>query len=90
MRGKIQLSFFCLLLASLFASPVFACHKVTQNCPKPPQAKPFDVYVETSFTNQPDFAQYGAKDGRTHLGMIYEGNMFGKGSDHQLLPSKSK
>ncbi|MGH8625038.1 MAG: hypothetical protein ACREYC_07140 [Gammaproteobacteria bacterium] len=93
MRGKIQLSFFCLLAASLFASPLFACHKVTQKCPKPPQAqpkKPFDVYVETFFKNQPDFAKYGAKDGRTHLGMIYEGSMFAKGSDRKLLPSKSK
>ncbi|MGH9957480.1 MAG: hypothetical protein ACREBC_10180 [Pyrinomonadaceae bacterium] len=55
-----------------------------------PSALAFDVYVETFFENQPDFAKYGAKDGRTHLGMIYEGSMFGKGSDRKLLPSKSK
>ncbi|MGI0026078.1 MAG: hypothetical protein ACREA4_13160, partial [Nitrososphaera sp.] len=53
-----------------------------------PSALAFDVYVETFFKNQPDLAKYGVKDG--DLGMIYEGSMFGKGGDRQLLPSKSK
>ncbi|MGH9962851.1 MAG: hypothetical protein ACREBC_38000, partial [Pyrinomonadaceae bacterium] len=51
-------------------------------------ASAFDVYVETFFKNQPDLAKYGVKDG--DLGMIYEGSMFGKGGDRQLLPSESK
>jgi len=83
-RERIFQSFVCLLLACLLASPVFACQKTT--CKKP--KKSFEVYMETGFENQPDFAKYGAKD----LGTLYAGNMFngGKGRDKSLLPSKSK
>jgi len=52
----------------------------------------FDIYVETNFKGQPDFEKYGLKDGSTHLGAIYETNMFGKGRgpQHQFLPPKER
>ncbi len=70
MRVKLIQSVFVFFLASVLASSAAA----------------FQVYIQSDFVNQPNFATYGIKD----PAMFYGGKVFGSKAESKFLPSESK